>query len=75
LRRRLQQLIDRRFFRRKYDAARVLAQFAATARDETDVDRLTAELVQVVKETMQPTQISVWLKDVRINSTTSSQPR
>jgi hypothetical protein len=62
LRQRLQQLIDRRFFRRKYDAERVLAQFAATARNETDIDRLTAELVQVVQETMQPAHVSVWLR-------------
>jgi hypothetical protein len=62
LRLRIQKVIDRRFFRRKYDAERVLAQFAATARNETDVDRLTAELVEVVQETMQPAHVSVWLR-------------
>jgi len=62
VRRRLQALIDRRFYRRKYDAEKVLTQFAATARDETDLDRLTAELVRVIQETMEPEHVSVWLR-------------
>jgi len=62
LRRRIQDAIDRRFFRKKYDAQRVLAAFGVTARDETDLDALTAELVRVVQETMQPEQVSVWLR-------------
>ena len=62
LRRRVQGVIDRRFFRQKYDAEQVLARFAATARDETDLDALTAELVRVIQETMQPESVSVWLK-------------
>ena len=62
LRRRVQDWIDRRFFRKKYDAQQVLAQFALTARDETDLDALTAELVRVVQETMQPESVSVWLR-------------
>ena len=62
LRRRVQDLIDRRFYRRKYDAAKVLQSFAATARDETDLDRLTAELVRVIQETMEPESVSVWLR-------------
>ncbi len=64
LRRRVQDVIDRRFFRKKYDAAQVLADFARTARDETDLDSLTAELARVVGETMQPAGVSVWLKEV-----------
>ncbi|MEZ4767879.1 MAG: hypothetical protein R2844_05570 [Caldilineales bacterium] len=63
LRRSIQEGIDHRFFRRKYDAQQVLAQFALTARDETDLDALTAELVRVVQETMQPETVSVWLLD------------
>ena len=62
LRRRVQAVIDRRFFRKKYDAQQVLAQFAQTARDETDKDVLTAELVRVTQETMQPKTVSIWLK-------------
>jgi hypothetical protein len=61
LRRRVQDVIDRRFYRRKYDAAQVLEGFTATARDETDLDRLTAELARVIQETMQPESVSVWL--------------
>ena len=63
LRRRIQDTIDRRFFRKKYDAQRVLAQFALTARDETDLDTLTGELARVVQETLQPERVSVWLKE------------
>ncbi|MBK9093858.1 MAG: hypothetical protein IPM84_14030 [Anaerolineae bacterium] len=62
LRRRIQDAIDRRFFRKKYDAQRVLAQFAQTARDETDLDALTGELARVVQETLQPERVSVWLR-------------
>jgi hypothetical protein len=62
LRRRVQAFIDRRFYRQKYDAQQVLAQFAQTARDETDMDKLTAELLRVVQETMQPEHVSIWWK-------------
>jgi hypothetical protein len=62
LRRRIQTLIDRRFFRQKYDAAHTLADFARTARDETDINQLTVRLVEVVQETLQPEHVSLWLR-------------
>lgn len=62
LRNRIQTVIDHRFYRRKYDAQQVLASFAATARDETDLGKLTGRLIEVVDETMKPSSASVWLK-------------
>jgi len=62
LRARVQQAIDRRFYRKKYDAARTLAAFGAQARDETDLARLSARLQQTVQDTMQPERVSLWLK-------------
>jgi hypothetical protein len=61
LRRRVQDIIDRRLYRRKYDAAQTLTAFAATARDETDLDVLTVALLDAVQETMQPERVSLWL--------------
>jgi hypothetical protein len=55
--------IDRRFYRKKYNAQQVLAQFAITARDEADLDSLTAELARVAQETLQPEHVSVWLRE------------
>ena len=75
LRRAIQGVIDRRFYRRKYNAEQVLTRFAATVRDETDLDRLTAELVRVIQETMQPEHVSVWLRDTKYEiRNTSKEP-
>jgi hypothetical protein len=62
LRRRIQGFIDRRFFRRKYDAAKTIASFSEHMRDEVELDRLAERLVEVVDETMRPAHVSLWLR-------------
>jgi len=62
LRHRLQRVIDRRFYRSKYDAAKIVAAFSATLRQEVDLNTLSEQLVAVVEETMQPTHVSLWLR-------------
>ncbi len=62
LHRRVQQLVDRRFYRSKYDAAQVVARFNETLRQEVNLDQLCAQLLTIVQETVQPTHLSLWLR-------------
>ncbi len=75
LRQRVQTFIDRRFYRRKYDTAKVMAAFSATVRDEVGLEKLTDHLLAVVSETMQPANVSLWLKKTADTSPRSGQGR
>ena len=63
IRRRVQDVIDRRFNRKRYNAEKTIEAFAATVRNETDLEALTAELLRVIQETMEPESLSIWLRD------------
>ncbi len=63
LRQRIQQIIDRRFYRRKYNAAKIVDAFSATLRNEVDLNQLREHLITVVQDTMQPTHVSLWLRE------------
>jgi hypothetical protein len=78
-RRRIQRLVDRRFNRRRHDAARITAAFSARLRDQVDLDTLSSEMLAVVDQTMQPTQTSLWLRSPQdggrgVNERNSSRP-
>ena len=59
---RAQRVIDRRFYRRRYDATRTLAAFGASLRDDVELDALTEQLLRTVDETMQPSSVGLWIK-------------
>ena len=72
-RRRVQAVVDRRFNRRRYDAAQLIEAFSARLRDEVDLDTLSGELLQMIEQTVQPTRASLWLRPQAL-STTAARP-
>jgi hypothetical protein len=73
-RRRIQAVVDRRFNRRRYDAARTIGAFSARLREQVDLDTLSAELLGVVDQTMQPTQVWLWLRPAARGSVGPARP-
>jgi hypothetical protein len=74
-RRRIQQAVDRRFNRRRHDAAQTIAAFSARLRDQVDLDTLTAEVLGIVDQTTQPTRASLWLRPQALSNASTTTAR